>query len=168
MHGFRPGPYLMNQTPHFIYAIFGAMLMANFMFLAIGLAGAKVFSRITLIPRTLLWPSVFVFSMIGAYSFSSSLFDVWVMLVSGILGFVMLRHGFGPAPFVMGLILGGLVEEKLSQSMIIFDNNWLMFLERPIVLLFFALTLIGLFWPYISRAIQRIASRPDVGPERGD
>ncbi len=168
MHGFRPGPYLMNQTPHFIYAIFGAMLMANFMFLAIGLAGAKVFSRITLIPRTLLWPSVFVFSMIGAYSFSSSLFDVWVMLVSGILGFVMLRHGFGPAPFVMGLILGGLVEEKLSQSMIIFDNNWLMFLERPIVLLFFALTLISLFWPYISRAIQRIASRPDVGPERGD
>ena len=169
MHGFRPGPYLMNQTPHFIYAIFGAMVIANLMFFVIGLAGAKVFSRITLIPRTLLWPSVFVFSMIGAYSFSSSLFDVWVMLISGIVGFVMLRHGFGPAPLVMGLILGKLVEESLSQSMILFDNNWLRFFESPIVVLFFVLTMLGLFWSTILRGAGAIAGRVrGIQMERGD
>ena len=151
MHGFRPGPYLMQQTPHFIYAIFTAMLFANFMFLGIGLAGAKVFSRITLIPKQLLWPSVFVFSMIGAYSFAASIFDIWVMLVSGVVGFLMRRHGFGPAPLVMGLILGKLVEESLSQSMIMFDNNWFMFFESPIVDLFFALTVLSLFWTQFAR-----------------
>jgi putative tricarboxylic transport membrane protein len=155
MHGFRPGPYLMRETPEFVYAIFGAMLLANFMFLGIGLAGAKVFSRITLIPRGILWPAVFVFSMIGAYSYSSAIFDVWVMLISGLVGFLMLRHGFGPAPLVMGLILGKLVEESLSQSMIMFDNNWFKFFDSPIVLLFFAFTLLSLLWPVVSPLLLR-------------
>lgn len=157
MHGFRPGPYLMKQTPEFVYAIFMAMLLANFMFLAIGLAGAKVFSRITLIPRTFLWPGVFVFALVGSYSYGASLMDVWVMLISGLVGFLMLRHGFGPAPLVMGLILGKLVEESFSQSMILLDNQWWRLLESPIVDLFFALTVLSLCWPLISTRFGRRA-----------
>jgi putative tricarboxylic transport membrane protein len=160
MHGFRPGPYLMKETPEFMYAIFIAMLLANVMFLFIGLAGAKIFSRVTLIPRALLWPSVFVFSLIGAYATGASLFDVWVMLISGFVGFVMLRHGFGPAPLVMGLILGTLVEESLSQSMILLDNNWLRFFESPIVNVFFALTVIGLTWPWLKALAVKAFARP--------
>ncbi|NQV99314.1 MAG: tripartite tricarboxylate transporter permease [Rhodospirillales bacterium] len=159
MHGFRPGPYLMQETPHFLYAIFGAMLMANFMFLGIGLAGAKLFSRITLIPRQFLWPSVFVFSMVGAYSFASSIFDIWVMFIAGVLGFLMKRHGFGPAPLVMGLILGKLVEESLSQSMIMFDNNWFQFFDSPIVVFFFVVTLLGLFWPVVRMVFNKLFNR---------
>ena len=162
MHGFRPGPYLMKETPEFMYAIFIAMLLANIMFLVIGLVGAKVFSRVTLIPRALLWPSVFVFSVIGAYSTGASLFDVWVMLIAGVIGFVMLRHGFGPAPLVMGLILGTLVEESLSQSMILLDNDWLRFFESPIVNLFFALTLIGLTWSWLMVFFKWIFRRSSV------
>ncbi|MBI2585539.1 MAG: tripartite tricarboxylate transporter permease [Rhodospirillales bacterium] len=164
MHGFRPGPYLVQQTPEFIYAIFGAMLVANFLFLGIGLAGAKVFSRITMIPPTFLWPSVFVFSMIGAYSFSGSLFDVWVMLAAGIGGFVMNRHGFGPAPLVMGLILGAMVEERLSQSMIMFDNDWLRFFDSPIVVVFFVLTVVGLAWPALAPRFRRRAAPSEPAP----
>ena len=159
MHGFRPGPYLLRETPEFIYAIFGAMLVANFMFLFIGLGGAKLFARVTMIPRAILWPAVFVFSLVGAYSYSSAMFDVWVMLIAGLVGFVMLRHGFGAAPLVMGLILGKPVEEALSQSMIMFDNNWLRFLESPIVLFFFALTFLGLFWPLLSPLVHKLFRR---------
>jgi putative tricarboxylic transport membrane protein len=113
---------------------------------------------------------VFVFSMIGAYSFSSSISDVWVMLTAGLIGFVMQRHGFGPAPLVMGLILGKLVEESLSQSMILFDNNWLRFFESPIAAAFFVLTLLGLFWsPLVNAALRVVARRrPDVRLEQGD
>ena len=161
MHGLRPGPHLLNETPQFVYAIFFAMLVANLMFFAIGLGGAKLFSRITLIPRTLLWPSVFVFSMVGAYSYSSSVFDVWVMLIAGIVGFIMNRHGFGPAPLVMGLILGKLVEESLSQSMIIYDNNWFRLLESPIVVLFLVLTIVSLFWPLFRRMFARMKRGPE-------
>ena len=167
MHGFRPGPFLMKETPEFVYAIFAAMLVANFMFLAIGLAGAKLFSRVTLIPRTLLWPSVFVFSVVGAYSAGASLFDVWVMLISGVVGFVMLRHGFSPAPLVMGLILGKLVEESLSQSMILLDSNWLRFFESPIVNMFFAFTVLGLTWPWLSALASSLWSRRKIA-EAGD
>jgi putative tricarboxylic transport membrane protein len=156
MHGFRPGPHLMKETPEFVYAIFAAMLLANFMFLGIGLAGAKIFSRITLIPRTFLWPGVFVFSLIGAYSYGASVYDVWVTLVAGVVGFLMLRHGFAPAPLVMGLILGKLVEESFSQSMIILDNHWWRMFESPVVDLFFLFTVLGLCWPLIS---SRLAGR---------
>jgi putative tricarboxylic transport membrane protein len=163
MHGFRPGAYLVRETPEFIYAIFTAMLIANFMFLGIGLAGAKLFSLITLIPRTFLWPSVFIFSTIGAYAYQQTMFDVWVMLIAGFVGFLALRHGFGPAPFVMGLVLGVLVEESWSQAMIIFNGNWLRFFESPICLLFFALTALSLFggaiWPRLSAAVRRIYPR---------
>ncbi len=157
MHGFRPGPHLIRETPEFVYAIFGAMLIANFMFLGIGLAGAKVFSRITLIPRALLWPAVFVFAMVGSYANGASMFDVWLMLASGILGFVMLRHGFGLAPLVMGLILGPLVEESFSQSMIMYDNEFIRLFDSPIVVGFFTLTFLGLFWPALSAAYRRAA-----------
>lgn len=150
MHGFRPGPHLMKETPEFVYAIFAAMLLANFMFLGIGLAGAKIFSRITLIPRTFLWPGVFVFSLIGSYSYGATVYDVWVTLVAGVVGFLMLRHGFAPAPLVMGLILGKLVEESFSQSMIILDNQWWRMFESPVVDLFFFLAVLGLCWPFIA------------------
>lgn len=159
MHGIRPGPHLMKETPHFVYAIFFAMILANFMFLGIGLIGAKVFSRITLVPRTFLWPLVFVFSLIGSYSYGASVFDVWVMLIAGIVGFLMLRHGFGPAPLVMGLILGTLVEESFSQSMIILDNRWWRLFESPVVDLFFALTILSLSWPWVS---ARLAKRKAI------
>jgi putative tricarboxylic transport membrane protein len=162
MHGMRPGPYLIRETPEFLYAIFGAMLIANLFFMVLGMVGAKVFSRLTLIPRTLLWPIVFTFSSIGAYAVGQSFLDVWVMLGSGVLGFIMLRHGFAPAPVVMGLILGPLVEESLSQSMIMFDNDWSMFLDSPIVILFFVFTFLGLFGRLIIRGISSLAKRSNA------
>jgi putative tricarboxylic transport membrane protein len=165
IHGFRPGPYLFRETPEFVYAIFGAMLLANIMFLGIGLVGAKTFSMVTLIPRTILWPSVFVFSVVGSYAGSGAIFDVWVMFVSGVLGFIMLRHGFGLAPLVMGLILGKLVEEAFSQSMIIYDNNFFAFFESPIVTVLFILTAVSLLWPLFGPIIRMAFSRPG---ERGD
>ncbi len=159
MHGFRPGPHLVRETPEFIYAIFGAMLIANFMFLGIGLVGVKLFSQITLIPRTILWPSVFVFAMIGAYAGAASIFDVWVMIVSGLVGFIMLRHSFGLAPLVMGLILGQLVEETFSQSMIMYDNQFLRLFESPIVVGFFIMTACSLLWPFFGPVVRGVVTR---------
>ena len=155
MHGFRPGPYLINETPEFVYAIFGAMLIANFGFLIIGLLGAKFFSLVAFIPKKLLWPAVFIFAMIGSYSFSSSMFDVWVMLTFGVIGYFMSRHGFSAAPLVMGLILGKLVEESFSQSMIIHDNNFFALLEKPIVVFFFILTFLSLSTPLWSKLFKK-------------
>jgi putative tricarboxylic transport membrane protein len=159
MHGLRPGPFLLRETPEFMYAIFTAMLLANFMFLALGVPGAKLFAMVTLIPRTFLWPSVFVLSMVGAYAYRQTMFDVWVMLIAGLIGFLALRHGFGPAPFVMGLVLGGIIERSWSQAIIIFDSAWWRFFESPICNLFFALTVLSLFGTYLGRGLAAILRR---------
>lgn len=155
MHGFRPGPHLMNETPEFVYAIFTAMFIANLAFLAIGLAGAKFFALITLLPRAFLWPAVLCFACIGSYSVASSFLDVWLMAGAGFLGFLMLRHGFGPAPLIMGLILGVMIEESFSQSMIVYDNDWWRLFERPIAVGFFCLTVLSLSWPLVLRLVGK-------------
>lgn len=152
MHGMRPGPTLVREQPDFMYAIFWAMLIANVSFMGIGLVGAKIFSRITLIPGSFLWTFVFVTCVVGAYSVGQSVTDVWIMLISGLIGYLAQRHGFTPAPIVIGLILGPLAEESLSQSMIMFDNNWLMFLDSPIVLAFLFITLAGVLGPFLGRS----------------
>ncbi|MGI9421477.1 MAG: tripartite tricarboxylate transporter permease [Geminicoccaceae bacterium] len=159
MHGLKPGPYLLQNQPEFLYAIFGAMIIANLAFLAIGLAGAKLFSQVTLIPRTFLWPSVFILAVVGSYAAASSFFDVWVMLIAGIAGYFLLRLGFAPAPLIMGLILGSIIEENFSKAMIIHDNSVLSMLERPVVLLFFVLTVISLASPVYSAIKARRQSR---------
>ncbi len=154
VHGLRPGPHLFIEQPHFLYAIFTAMMVANFLFLGIGIVGAKLFARITLIPNTFLWPAVFVLAMVGAYSLEQNVVDIYVMLAFGLIGYVGRRHGFSPAPIIMGLVLGELMENTLKQSLIIFDHNWLRFFERPIVDVFFVLTIIGLFSPLLFKMFQ--------------
>jgi len=143
VQGLRPGPYLFEEQPGLLYGIFFAMLISNALFLVVGLIGAKVFSRISLVPTTLLWPTVFALCFVGAYGLEQSMVDVWVMLIAGLIGFGLKRYGFSPAPIIMGVVLGGLVETSLAQSMIIFDQQWTGFLARPISLVFFALALIS-------------------------
>jgi putative tricarboxylic transport membrane protein len=154
--GIRPGPHLFTEQAPFVFAIFGSMFIANVMFFGLGLVGAKLFARVSLIPETFLWPGVFILSVVGAYALDQSMLDVWIMIASGFLGYVMRRFGFSVVPVAMGLILGELVETNLKQSLVIFDGNWLMFFTRPIALVFFVLTALGLFSPMI---FDKITSR---------
>ena len=151
VQGLRPGPYLFQEQPGLLYGIFFAMLLANVLFLLIGLVGAKVFSRISLVPSTLLWPAVFALCFVGAYGLEQSMVDVWVMIIAGFLGFVLKRYGFGAAPIIMGLVLGGLVETSLAQSMIIFDQAWTGFFNRPVAMIFFVLAAASILSPMIRR-----------------
>jgi len=159
VQGLRPGPYLFEEQPGLLYGIFFAMLLANVLFLFIGLAGAKVFSRISLVPRTFLWPTVFALCFVGAYGLNQSMVDVWIMIIAGLVGFVLKRNGFGPAPIIMGVVLGGLVETSLAQSMIIFEQQWTGFLASPIAMTFFALAVISLSGAQIRATLARLLSR---------
>ena len=164
VHGLRPGPYLFQEQPGLIYSIFFAMLLANVMFLLIGLAGAKIFSRLSLVPATILWPTVFALCFVGSYGLEQSMVDVWVMLIAGLLGFILKQHGFGPAPIIMGLVLGGLIETSLAQSMIMFDQSWTGFLHRPVAVIFFVLALSSIFSPAIRTLFRNCMNQ---GLKRG-
>lgn len=161
IHGLRPGPYLFDKQPTLLYAIFFAMLLANLVFLVFGLLGARYFSRISLIPRQFLWPAVFCLCVVGAYGVGQSLTDVYIMLIAGFIGFFLNRAGFSPAPIIMGLVLGKLVEDSLAQSLILFDHDAAQFFSRPIALAFFALALLSIFATPIGRLFKK-RRREDV------
>lgn len=154
VHGLRPGPYLFEEQPSLLYGIFVSMLLANVLFLVVGLAGAKLFARISLVPQTLLWPTVFVLSMVGAYGVEQSMVDVWIMLVAGFVGLALKRNGFGAAPIIMGLVLGDLAETSLAQSMILFEQEWTGFLSRPVALGLFLLAAGGLLLRPVRKLVQ--------------
>jgi putative tricarboxylic transport membrane protein len=154
VQGVRPGPHLFNEQPTLLYAVFFSMLAANLLFLGMGLYMARFFARISLIPAAFLWPAVFVLCVIGAYGPNQSMGDVYVMLAAGVVGFLFRRAGFSPAPLIMGLVLGGMVEETLKQSLIIFGDDLSGFLGRPIALVLFAVTASGLLWPVVARLFR--------------
>ena len=155
VHGLRPGPAMFTEQAGFAYAIFWSMLFVNILFLFLGLYGAKVFARITMVPTRVLWPCVFVFSIVGAYALEQSMFDVWVALAAGVLGYFMRRYSFSVVPLAIGLILGGMLEQRFGQSMVMLDEKWWMIASRPLALFFLVLTALALFGPTVWKRLVK-------------
>ncbi len=155
VHGLRPGPTMFTEQAEFAFTIFWAMLLVNVLFFFVGLFGARLFARVTLVPVTVLWPSVFIFSIVGAYSLDQSMLDVWIAVGAGVIGYFMRRYGFSVVPLAIGLILGGMLEKRLGQSMVMLDEQWWLMLTRPLSLLFFVLTALALFGKPLWNLILR-------------
>ena len=149
VHGIRPGPSMFTEQANFAYTIFWSMMLVNLLFLLVGLTGAKIFARITLIPTQVLWPCVFMISIVGAYALDQSMFEVLIVLLYGLIGFFMRRYGFSVVPLAIGLILGEMLEQRLGQSMVMLDEKWWLMFTRPLALLFFCLTIAALFGPVL-------------------
>lgn len=155
VHGLQPGPTMFTEQAEFAYAIFWAMLLVNVMFIFVGLFGAKLFARVTFVPVQILWPIVFTFSIVGAYALDQSMLDVYIALASGVIGYFMRRFGYSVVPLAIGLILGGMLEKRLGQSLIMLDDQWWLMFTRPLTLLFFVLTILALFGPFVVRLFKQ-------------
>ncbi|WP_425091326.1 tripartite tricarboxylate transporter permease [Tropicimonas sp. S265A] len=155
VHGLQPGPTMFTEQAEFAYAIFWAMLLVNVMFIFVGLFGAKIFARVTFVPVQILWPIVFTFSIVGAYALDQSMLDVFIAIGSGVIGYFMRRFGYSVVPLAIGLILGGMLEKRLGQSLIMLDDQWWLMFTRPLTLLFFVLTILALFGPYFWRLFKQ-------------
>lgn len=147
MHGIYPGPNLFIENGDVVYTIFWAMLLGNIVLFLLGLLGAKLFARITFIPANVLWPVVFMFCMVGAYAVNQSIADVYVALVFGVIGYVMRLTGFSVIPMTIGLILGGVLELRLGQTLTMLRGDWSALFTRPIAVFFFLCTLLALAMP---------------------
>ena len=145
VHGLRPGPTMFTEQADFAFSIFWSMMFVNLLFLGVGLLGAKVFARVTLVPVQILWPCVFIFSVVGAYALDQSMVDVWIALGAGVLGYFMRRYGFSVVPLAIGLILGEILEQRFGQSMVMLNEQWWLLPTRPLTLFFLVLTFLALF-----------------------
>jgi putative tricarboxylic transport membrane protein len=145
IHGLRPGPVMFEQNLSLIYAIFMGIMVSSLYLFVIGKASIKLISRIADLPNTLLYPSVLVLCVYGAFAINNNLFDVLVMFIVGILGFAMLRFDIPAAPFLIAFILGPLLEDNFRQALLMSDGSGVIFFRNGICLVFWGLTALSLF-----------------------
>jgi putative tricarboxylic transport membrane protein len=174
IHGLTPGPLLFQNEPDLIYGLFGALFVGNFVMLALGLGGVRLWARVTLISPRVLMPLVLALSLVAAYSDSNTIFDVWVAIAFGVVGYAFRRFDFPIAPIVLAIVLGKLVEGSFRRSMVISGGSLDIFLQRPLALVLLALTIVTVLWPLLAGIIRRRRmpgpdggrSRPDPGDVR--
>jgi putative tricarboxylic transport membrane protein len=118
VHGLKPGPMLMVDTPHLFWFWVGALTLGNFFMLILGMTGIKLFAKLVEIKKGLLLPMIIIISVVGTYAINNSLTDVYWMLGFGIYGYVLKMYGFQVGPVILGIILGPLMEEGFRRAMI--------------------------------------------------
>lgn len=145
--GVQPGPLLMTENPTVFWGVIASMYIGNVFLLILNLPLIPYFVKILAVPRPLLISLVIVFSMVGVYAVSFSTFDLYLLVLFGILGYLMRIFAFPAAPFILAFILGGMMEQMLRQSLTISDGSFMIFLQSPLAVSLFALTLIALLFP---------------------
>jgi putative tricarboxylic transport membrane protein len=155
IHGLQPGPLLFRNEPDLIGMIYAAFFLATILLLVIQLATIKLFPRVLLVPRRFLLPVLVVLMIVGTYASGNRLFEVWLMLGFGVLGYGAERYGFPLGPMVLGFVLGPIFETNMRRAMMYSDGDLTDFVSRPISagLLFAAVALLA--YGVISLVRQR-------------
>jgi len=161
MKNLNPGPTLFTTNPQNIYAVFMLFVIANIIMIPLGILCIKVSKRILLVPRDVLMPMILIFCIVGTFAINNSVFDIGVMLVAGVVAWLLEDNDFPIAPAILGVVLGGMLEENFITSMIKADGNLMAFITRPIAAGLAVLTL--LIWGVpLLRALLRSRSRGAV------
>jgi putative tricarboxylic transport membrane protein len=154
MIGVRPGPLLFEQNPQIINALFVGFMLAQFLILGLGLASVKVFPRILKVPISILFPVIFALCFLGSFSLNNSIYDMFVALLFGVIGYFMRKHGFAAAPMILGVILGPLAERELGKALIMSHGNWATLVQSPIALVFYGISILSVTYSLLR--MQRL------------
>ena len=132
VHGISPGPQLVTEHPDVFWGFVASMYVGNIMLLALNLPLVGLFVWVLRIPYAYLYPLIIMFCIIGVYEVNNSIVDVWIMLIMGVLGYILRKFEFDPAPLVLGLVIAPILEQSLRQSLIMSNGNYFIFFSRPI------------------------------------
>ena len=156
IHGLNPGPNLMVESPQFFYQIIAMLVIADMSKLLFGFVLVRPLIKILLVPRERLMPVVFVLCVVGAFAITSRVFDIYVMLVFGLIGFVMRELKFNMAPLILGLVLGDLLEKNLTRGLVLSGGSLLPFFTRPVCAVLSAMTILSVLWsiPAVNRGVR--------------
>jgi putative tricarboxylic transport membrane protein len=144
IHGIRPGPMLMVETPQVVYDIVTMNIFATLGILFFGLFLIRPLLLVLRIPRNIIMPIIFVLCTVGSFAISQRLFDIWTMLLFGSCGFILRQLNYHMAPFVLGLVLGDLMDKNLRRGLVLSDGDLTPFFTRPICAVLVAIVAIML------------------------
>ncbi len=145
--GVQPGPLLMTERPEIFWGIIASMYIGNVVLLILNLPLIPYFAKILKIPRPLLISLVVMFSIIGVYAISFNTFDLYMLLLFGVVGFLMRLFAFPAPPFILAFILGGMMEQAFRQSLTISNGSLLIFVKDPIALSLLLIALLSFLYP---------------------
>ena len=144
IHGVRPGPMIMIESPDFVYKVVAMVFLATCAMFILGLSMVKYVVKVLQVPRTKLMPIIFTLCVVGSFAIQSRIFDVRVMVFFGILGFLMLEMEYPVAPMILGLILGNMLDTNFRRALVIAEGEILPFISRPICIVLILMILITL------------------------
>lgn len=163
LHGLRPGPLMMTETPGFLYTVAIYLIASSFVMWALGLLISRFTVKILQVSPQLLMPVVFLFCVVGSYVINDRIFDVWVMFGFGFVGLFLAHMKFPSAPFLLGVILGPMADTNLRRALTLSDGSIMPFFTRPICL-FFAIIIalmiaaqLGLFDRWAAKEVTESA-----------
>ena len=159
MYGMQPGPLLVSTHPDVFWGLVASMYVGNVMLLVLNLPLAPVFASILRVPYSVLIPIIIGIALFGVYSVDNSLFSVGITILFGAIGFAMRLYGYPPAPLVLALVLGPMLEKALRQSLQMSLGSPEIFFTRPVSAFILAFALLAVLFPMISWFRARRAAR---------
>jgi len=156
IHGLKPGASLFTKYVDITYPLLISFFVANFVMLLMGSMFAKYFAKIATFPIRIIVPIVMTFCIRGSFAIRNNFFDIYVMLIFGFLGYFMKKFEYALAPFVLGLILGPMVETNLRVALMLSRGSFIVLLQRPISLLLFVLAIISLLAPFLRKTKYKL------------
>jgi len=154
LHGMQPGPMLFNSDPVLMYTIFAGLLISNILMLFLSTPFIKIFEKIVKVPYSILGPLIVVLCLIGTYTLRNSFFDVIVMVIFGIIGYLLEKFKFPLATIILGVVLGPIAESQFRRSVQMSDGDFSIFFTRPISLTLIVVSIVMLFLPIIMKYIR--------------
>jgi len=132
IHNIQPGPQVMTSNPELFWGLIASMWIGNLMLVILNLPLIGIWIKLLTVPYRWLFPAIVLFCAIGVYSTNNNSFDIWMVAIFGFIGYLFIKLGCEPAPLLLGLILGPMMEEYLRRAMLISRGDWSVFVTRPL------------------------------------
>ena len=156
MWGIRPGPFLFQTKPDLVWGLISSKFIGNLILLLMNIFLIPLFVMILRVPYTILMGFIVIFASVGAFTVNNNLFDVWMMLGFGVLGYIMTKLKYPIVPLVLGLVLGRLAENSLRQALTLSGGSLAIFFTRPIALLFMTAAILAYLTPLIQWGLKSL------------
>lgn len=155
MYGMQPGIKMFTENASFTAQIMILMLLANLVFLVFGLATAKVSAKVLNVSQPTVWTAVSILCVVGSFALNNRFFDVGIMFAAAVLGFFFKVCDFPTGPFVLGLLLGSMLESNMRRALVMSHGSWATFVTRPVSCVLFIAIVLTFCWPIVKSILTR-------------
>lgn len=153
--GITPGPLLLTDNPQVFWGLAASMFLGNLFLIILNLPLIKIFIKILSLPKSVLMSIIVILSIVGVYSVSGSVSDLYLMIIFGVLGFLMKKMSFPLAPLILGMVLGKLIENNFSRALLYNHGDYSVFFNSPMTIVLWILIALSLFAPSLLRRYKK-------------